>query len=73
MKNLKETWQTCEVAKTESGYKARVRAMMKQIDQNEEFAGNCHVTLTPHGLTYLLTSLAFWGFQRIIKLIYLPN
>lgn len=38
MKNLKVTWQTCEVAKTESGYKARVRAMMQQIDENEEFA-----------------------------------
>lgn len=45
MKNLKETWQTCEVARTESGYKARVLAMMKQVNENEEFASNWRVTL----------------------------
>lgn len=39
MKNLKETWQTCEVARTESGYKSCVRAMMKQIDENENLLG----------------------------------
>lgn len=59
MKNLKETWQTCEVAKIECGYKAGVRAMMKQFDENGGFDRNCRVTLTANSLGCLLTLLAF--------------